>query len=174
MRKLKVFSVLCLVAFCGSCQKYYLSVCQERVDRDSLASTYVGSPDPRQANPPLGEQLIVEWQVPKDLLKDALTIALDVVYKDYEESSYIYPISHKNGSFTASLLDEDYRKKKGFLSYKAEIRKGDGSVFRTWTHQLWVQLIHLEESQTTQPDFLDQPKMDIEEEESATFFPPTS
>ena len=65
----KYASLLFLLFLFSGCQKYYLTVYQEKIDKDSLASTHVGSPDPRQKNPPKGQELIIEWQIPGEILK---------------------------------------------------------------------------------------------------------
>lgn len=163
-----------LLILSSSCQKYYLTTYQEKVDRDSLASTHVGSPDPRQKNPPKGEELILEWQIPKEILQKNPSIYLQVVYKDYSEVEKVYPIAHKAGYVVYRLVGEEFQKTKGLLAYKAELKTGDGEVFRTWQHQLFVNVIRLEEpqeetTQTTEAIYV--PEDD--EEESATFFPPT-
>jgi hypothetical protein len=161
----------------SSCQKYYLTVYQERVDRDSLASTHVGSPDPRQKNPPKGQELIIEWQIPEDILRQKPSIHLEMIYKDYSEDKKVYLISHKSGYVVYKLVDEEYKKTKGLLAYKVEIKTEDGQIFRVWQHQMWVNIIRLEEPKeeesTSEPvDEFYQPETD--EEESATFFPPES
>ncbi len=174
MKKSSLFLFLILIT---SCQKYYLTIYQEKIDQNSLASSHVGTPDPRQKNPPFGQELIIEWQVPQEVVEKKPSIHLEVIYKDYSESRFIYPISYKTGYVTYNLLGEEYKKTKGLLAYKGEIQTEDGSVFRRWQHQLWVNVIRLEDS-----DEEPEPKEEIipaadeedEEEESATFFTPTS
>lgn len=171
-RTLFLFPFLFIMA---SCQKYYLSIYQEKIDQSSLASSYVGSPDPRQKNPPTGQELIMEWQVPQEIIDKKASICLDVIYRDYSEAEFVYPISHKTGYVTYFLLDAEYKQKKGLLSYKGEIRTDDGEVFRSWQHQLWVKVIRLEDAGEEEPEEEIIPEADEqdEEEESATFFPPT-
>ena len=178
MRKCKILLFFAVLATLSGCQKYYLSICQEKIGRDYLASTPIKSPDPRQENPPFGQQLIIEWQIPKNLLKEHPLIELQIVYKDYEEASFIYPISYRTGCVVNSLLGEDFQKRKGFLSYKADIKTEDGTVFREWKHQFWVKVIRLEESHETAPakpeSTWDERDLDVEESEASGFFPPTS
>lgn len=162
--------------FISGCQKYYISICQEKIDRDYLASTYVGSPDPRQENPPLGQKLIIEWQIPKDVLQKHPMIVLQVVYQNYEESTFEYPILYKTGYVVNSLLGEEFVKRKGFLSYKAKIVLNDGSVFRNWEHQFWVDVIHLDEKVEVRIEDVDssENKESLEEPAASSFFPETS
>jgi hypothetical protein len=147
------------------------------VDRDSLASTHVGSPDPRQKNPPKGQELIIEWQIPEDILRQKPTIHLEMIYKDYSEEKKDYPITQKSGYVVYTLVGDEYKKTKGLLAYKAEIVTEDGQVFRVWQHQMWVNIIRLEEpkeEETVSEPVDELPQPETDEEESATFFPPTN
>jgi len=176
MKKYGPFLFLLFLITAG-CQKYYLTICQERVDRDNLASTHVGSPDPVQKNPPEGQELIIEWQIPEDILRQKPSIHLEMIYKDYSEEKKSYPISHKSGYVVYALLGQEYKKTKGLLAYKAEIVTEDGQIFRTWQHQMWVNIIRLEEPKEdgSAPEPVDElHDSETDEEESATFFPPES
>lgn len=131
---------LILFLFCG-CEKYYLSVKREDAGRERLASTYVGSPDPRQKHPPKGQELIMEWRLPKEALQEKLVLVLDLIYKDYTKRTICHPIDRKRGIFTYSLLNQEFKEKEGFLTYKAEIRSEEGEVLKQWKQQLWTELI---------------------------------
>ncbi len=178
MKKQSLFLIILLLAF-SSCQKYYLVIYQEKVSRESLASSHVGTPDPRLKNPPKGQELIIEWQIPREILQENPEIHLQVVYKDYSEAQFVYPIAYQSGYRVYTLLGEEFLKTKGLLSYKAELKTEDGKVYRTWQHQFWVKVIRLEESDEeegeTPPENLE-PTIPPEdsEEKSSTFFPPTS
>jgi len=170
----------CIFLLVG-CQKYYLSICQEKVDETSLASTYVGTPDPQQKNPPEGERLILEWQVPQEILRQHPYIELQVVYRNHEEETVVFsPISYRTGYVVHSLTGKKYEEKRGFLCYQAEIKTEEGIAFRSWKHQLWVKPIRVEETDVSPPEIeksVDDEATSIEqdeESESATFFPPTS
>ncbi len=130
-----------LFLFCFSCEKYYLSVKREAVDRMKLASTFVGSPDPRQKNPPKGQELILEWRLPEQALQEELVLVLSVIYKNHTEEKIRYPINRRRGVITYSVLGNDYKETEGFLTYKAEILNKDESVIKQWKQQLWTDLI---------------------------------
>lgn len=129
--------------FCG-CEKYYLSVKREMMNRNSLASTYVGSPDPRQKDPPKGQELMMEWRLPEEALQENPILVLDLIYKDYTKGKICHPIDRKRGIFTYALLNPEFREKGGFLTYKAEIRSEQGAVMKQWKGQLWAELIEIE------------------------------
>jgi len=106
-----------------------------------LASTFVGSPDPRQENPPKGQELILEWRLPEQALLEELVLVLSVIYKNHTEEKICYPINRRRGVITYSVLGKDYKETEGFLTYKAEILNKDDSVIRQWKQQLWTDLI---------------------------------
>jgi len=127
-----------------SCSTYYLSIKQQKVDPSYLASTHVNTPDPRKEHPPHGQKLIVHWQVPQSLMGEHPYILLHVIYRDYTEAVERLEIDAKRGYTTYALLGEEYEKKKGILTYKADLMTAEGKVYREWKHQLWVNLIALE------------------------------
>ncbi len=130
----------------ASCDKYYLSLRQVPVDASYLASTHVQTPDPRQANPPHGQKVVLQWSVPPELLEKKPQIIFHVIYKNHTEKEFIYPIESRLGYTVYSLLDQDYDATGGLLTYRADILTPDHKVFREWKHQLWVELITLDET----------------------------
>lgn len=142
-----LFFLLLLV--CGGCRPYYLTVMQEWVDVRYLASTHVGTPDPRQEHPPMGQKLILDWRIPKEILKKHPEVVLDLILWDYTTRQIRIPIKHGMDFKTYRLFNEEYEKTGGILTYKAEIVTEDGEVFREWKHQLWVNLITVSDVQRT-------------------------
>lgn len=138
LRTIPIFLIFIL-----GCIQYSLSVKKESVNRESLASTFVGSPDPRQANPPFGQQLIIGWRVPKN--PRDLKLVLHVLYKNYEQEVLEFPIVKRRGMEIYSLQGARYAETKGFLTYKAEIQNEEGEVLDLWKQQLWVELISLDQ-----------------------------
>ncbi len=149
MQKIQILTLLAL--FSSGCQKYYISVSQDKIDREYLASSHVATPDPNQKNPPQGDRLIVEWKVPSDLLKEKASLHLHVIYRNYTENCFIYPVTHRMDYAVYTLIGDEYKEKKGILSYKAEIIKEDGTIFTDWRHQLWTQLIQIEQEPVQEP-----------------------
>lgn len=143
----KQISLLFICLLFSGCQKYYISIAQESVTRDSLASTQLGTPDPRQKNPPTGERLIIEWKVPREYLSKEVSLCLHVIYKDYTEAYFTYPVPYRMDYVVYNLLGEDYLQKKGILTYEAELTSKEGSSLLTWKHQLWTKLIMLEDEE---------------------------
>lgn len=120
---------------------------QLHVDSTYLASTHVGTPDPRKANPPLGQKLIIDWTVPPELLTQDPKILLTLIYKNHTQEERTYAISARSGTEVYSLLNKEFEEREGLLTYRAEIVAG-GEVYKEWKHQLWVNLLTFEEETT--------------------------
>jgi hypothetical protein len=150
------FFLLLLVPFSAlfftGCRPYYLSVCQEWVDVRYLASFHAGTPDPRQAHPPIGQKLILDWRVPKEIFKRKPEVVLDLILWDYTTRQIRIPIESRMDYATYKLLNEEYEKTGGILTYKAIIVTEDGKIFREWKHQLWVNLITIDQETPASPE----------------------
>ncbi|MBP7074468.1 MAG: hypothetical protein KBA81_03680, partial [Rhabdochlamydiaceae bacterium] len=129
MSKKCIFTLLfCLFSLAG-CEKYYLSLRQVPVDVEYLASTHVGTPDPRQVDPPFGQKIVMQWAIPPEMLADKPRLIFHVIYKNHTEEEIIYPLEDRSGMEVFSVLNEQYREKGGLLTYHAEIRTQDGTVY---------------------------------------------
>jgi len=117
---------------------------QQKVDATYLASTNVGTPDPRK--PPNGQMIVAEWWIPKKVLDCAPVLRLHILFRNYTQDCVEFPIRSRAGYETYSVLNEDFKETKGLLAYKAEIVTCDGDVYCKWKHQFWVQLITIGEA----------------------------
>lgn len=131
--------------FFAGCDKYYVSIVRQNIDVNYLASSRIHTPDPRRDSPPLGEMLFVSWYVPQEIVEESAKVRLSIVFQDYSETEIEYPVEYRKDFKTYSLLGEDFLKKGGFLTYKAEVLVHN-EVYRSWKQQLWVKVIHLEEN----------------------------
>lgn len=134
-------AIFILLFILTSCQKYYVDVCRQKIGRQTLASTFVGSPDPRQKSPPKGENLILEWHVPKESLKENLKLVLNVVYQDRTQATFTHALHHRSGTWVYSLVDQEYMKKKGIFSYQVKVVTADEQSLYSWKHRMWVEII---------------------------------
>lgn len=139
---------ICLL-FLASCQKYAVVVHQQKMDISYLASTAVGSPDPRAALPINGKMMVAEWWVPRHVLDLNPVLRLSFVFRDFSEICVEFPVTKKVGYETYCIWDKDVECTGGVLTYKAEIITCDGEVFRSWKHQLWFKLITIDEESCT-------------------------
>lgn len=142
----KWLSFLTFLSFV-SCQRYYVTVSQQKINSNYLASSIVETPDPRQNHPPRGQELIVSWKLPYKLLQENPLCILKVLYRDYTEATFYHKIKNATGYWKYSLLNEKFEKKEGILTYRTEIVIGeDEKLYREWKHQLWVNLIPNQEN----------------------------
>jgi hypothetical protein len=141
-KKFNLPALFCLLLLTG-CSKYFLSLRQVPVDASYLASSHVHTPEPR--TPPHGQKIVLQWAVPPELLKQKPEIIFHVIYRNHTEKTIVYPIESRLGYEVYSLLDCDYDESGGILTYAAEIVTPDHCVYREWKHQLWVNLITLDE-----------------------------
>ncbi|MCK4934183.1 MAG: hypothetical protein KAR79_01215 [Simkaniaceae bacterium] len=114
------------------------------MNKESLASIFVKSPDPRQKKVPIGEQLIVHWKVPTRELQEGLILKLEILYKNLSQEVLEFPLGKGRGFQIYPLLDEKYLETEGFLTYKVEIVNSKGRTVKSWKQRLWTELITLD------------------------------
>ena len=141
-QRFKFFFPLLLMLLVG-CERYYLGVKRASVGGETLASRFVGSPDPRLKDPPVGQKLFVEWNLAR---KQDVTLKLYLLFKDYSQETVVYEIGERRGIYVYSLMGGKFLEKGGLMTYKAELVKED-KVIKTWEQQLWTKLIEIEEDQ---------------------------
>lgn len=127
------------------CDKYYLSLRQVPVNAAYLASSHVGTPDPHRDHPPHGQKIVLQWAVPPELLEKKPQIIFQAIYKNHTEKTFVYPIESRLGYEVYTLIDDEFDTTGGLLTYRADIMTEDKNVYRQWKHQLWVNLITLDE-----------------------------
>ena len=121
-----------------------LTVRTDYVSHEQLASYYVHTPDPRLNNPSIGQRLIVSWSIPKKLLKSReVHLEMTLRFRTREECTKIIPISRKSGTYVYALMNEDYARTKGILTYKIDLI-ADNALIEQWRHQIWTELILIE------------------------------
>jgi hypothetical protein len=132
-----------LILFTTSCYKEHLYVQQEWVDRNSLASTKVNTPDPRQANPPEGERLLVAWRFPKYLIYQEIDLILTVRFWDNSEEIIHHPISKTHGNASFNFFGEK------ILTYRIQAVNAQGEVIQNWEHHFWTELIDIDRKRSS-------------------------
>ncbi len=131
--------LLLLAAFnLVSCYKNHFYVQQEWVDRNSLASSHVHTPDPRQEHPPVGQRLLVRWDFPRSLFEKQLQLNLTVRFWDDTQKTIQQPIERKR-DFAVFFFPHDEEKK--ILTYRVEAIGKNGEIVGLWEHQFWTKLI---------------------------------
>jgi hypothetical protein len=135
---------ICLLLLLTACQRQPLLVETEYVSVRSLASHWVRTPDPHRNCPATGQRLFVSWRIPLSYLQTSdLHVELTVRFGDNSEDFQVIPISTILGTWTYSVLGDDYWNRCGIRTYRAKLI-GGGEVLECWEHQLWATLIELE------------------------------
>src|ERR1051326_7558271 len=66
-----------------SCSQSCLKIQTDYLSHKTLASYYVGTPDPRQNDPAIGQRLIIGWSVPKSYLTyDNLRLEVSIRFRN--------------------------------------------------------------------------------------------
>lgn len=169
--------ILLFLSACG--RSGSLSLMMDKIDARYLASTHVGTPDPRQVNPPHGQRIIINWFLPAKIMEKGVHINLHILFWNNTAEVVTYPLKTQRGSQQYFLLDEEFERKKGILTYKAEIITADGELYSEWKHQMWVNLILVEDEVPLPPEENPSSRLDpieeiYEEEEMSDdfFYPP--
>jgi hypothetical protein len=134
------FFALCLLCLTG-CHKNYLYVQQEWVDGNFLASSRIGTPDPRQENPPCGQRLLMSWYFPSELFEQELTLQITVRFWDNSEEQLQMPVESKWSQ--RALYFPSTEQEKRILTYRIVVRTQEGQIIETWKHHLWTELIQI-------------------------------
>lgn len=130
------------------CYKNHLYVQQEWVDRNFLASTKVGTPDPRQACPPEGQRILVAWKFPANLYYQDLQLLLTVRFWDNSEEVITYPIERRWSNTAFNFFQQK------ILTYRIQVVNRDNEIVETWEHHFWTELIDIDrnkDSVSSQP-----------------------
>lgn len=136
-----------ICVFCTGCQKSYVTVVQEKIHRKYLASSFVDSPDPLQHEPPHGRKLYVSWNIGSEYQVEDCKIQISMIFRNRSTRTIDLAPLQRRGTMVYSLLGEDYYKIQGLLTYKVELLTKKGELLAAWKHQMWVNMITLEESQ---------------------------
>jgi len=130
---------LILLTFFTACYRDHLYVQQEWVDRNFLASTKVGTPDPRQADPPEGQRILVGWRFSQNLLAEKLQLVLTVRFWDNSQEVIARPIQRSVSNTAFNFFDG-----LKILTYRIDVVNAKGDVIQTWEHQFWTKLIDID------------------------------
>lgn len=133
----------------SSCYRGHLYVQEEWVDKASLASSWVRTPDYRQEDPPVGQRLLVSWDFPISVYRRHLTLHAVVRFWDNTEKTVAYELKRRRGATDFFFRDESEEQNNKILTYRVQIRAGDGELIETWKHQLWTELIEVDKENSS-------------------------
>lgn len=116
---------------------------QEWIDREFLASSYVGTPDPRQEHPPLGQRLLVSWNFPRSIFEKHLSLSVTVRFWDDTQRTIVEPIERKRDSAVFYFPHDIPGSDKRILTYRVQAIAANGELVGHWDHQFWTELIEI-------------------------------
>ena len=121
----------------GGCQTSHLLVEREIIDEHSLASYWVGTPDPLLCAIPRGERLVFSWNIPTDLWAQSTDFSLEytVRFGTREEYKEKKRVTLRKGQIDFLLLNPEFREKRGIMTYRASLKKEEVTLVE-WFHQL--------------------------------------
>jgi len=125
------------------CYKGHLYVQQEWVDANFLASSKVGTPDPRKEHPPEGQRLIIAWDMPKSMFQQGLTAIATVRFWDQSEQVRTFPLERKRDVKAFFFLNQGFTQDRKILTYLVQIISETGDIVEVWEHPFWTELIDL-------------------------------
>lgn len=118
---------------------------QEWVDRNFLASTHVGTPDPRQEHPPEGQRLIVAWDFPRSLFQRELQLVITVLLWDQTQKIIVLPVERKRDAAAYFFPNPGLNKSgKSILTYRVQAVDKEGNLVSAWEHHLWTEWIDID------------------------------
>jgi hypothetical protein len=132
--------VLALFLFCSFSTAPYLEVRTEPLYPDYLAANQINTPDPCW-DYFFGEQIVIYYKFPFSC-RDSKNLALTIRYKNKEWEKRVFPLTRRKGYFIFRVVNDNYWKRGGLLSYKVELC-AEGCVIKTWTHHLFVEKIEV-------------------------------
>lgn len=142
MKRLFLLSLL----FCTGCAlRPHISVHSQPINKKYYASHYAKTPDPRAEKGEVGQRLIISWHIPyRDFRKHVWRAKATVQFGDRTENSFYKQIDAFEGDWILKWSGRPFIDKRGVISYKVELLQ-DGEVIDTFQHQLWCELIRLED-----------------------------
>lgn len=149
IKKISSFSLFCkalLLLSMSGCYKNHLYVQQERIDRTFLASSYVGTPDPRQAHPPEGQRLLIAWRFPYFLFQKELTLVTTVRLWNLSQEVFCQPLEQQRGSVAYYFPDDLPSNAHRILTYRLQVFDQEGEEIETWEHHFWTDLIDVDQT----------------------------
>ncbi len=145
MHLIKFLLCIVLLHILAGCSQQQLTIYTDYLSHKNLASYRVGTPDPLQAHPPIGQRLVISWKFSKATLHlGDIHLEAKIRFRNREEVTEIVSICKRSGTYYYNLLNEDFVEKGGILTYKVDLLSHD-QVLEEWRHQLWTELILFDE-----------------------------
>ena len=76
------------------------------MDISYLASSHVGTPDPRKKHPPVGQTLSIAWDFPLSIFRENLDMVVTVRFWDNKQDVFCSPIEINRGNKVYRFQDD--------------------------------------------------------------------
>ena len=130
---------------CCGCSFHRLDVQTQYLTPEYLASSHVGTPDPRRFQPPTGQRLLIQWSLcEEEISNQDLSLYLKVRYRNHKEEELLTPIRKKRGTILFEVKTPLFCETGGILTYYAAIQTPE-VIIAEWKHPLWTELIRVGE-----------------------------
>lgn len=141
------FALFTLMPLLMGCMSNHLSIQTDFLNRTNLASYYIGTPDPLQQYPLIGQRLLIQWCFPyKYFAYDDLHLRITIRFGDRSEIRKAIAIRERSGYYNYILAEQEFCEKEGIVSYKVQLI-GCNQIIEEWQHQLWAELLHIGENE---------------------------
>ena len=110
------------------------------IGKRNLASYVVNTPDPELLNPPIGQRLVINWLLPPNTACNDLQLKIFIRFRNKELLEKDLNINCSNGTYTYFVMNEDFLRTDGILSYKV-LLIANGECISEFRHQLWADVI---------------------------------
>jgi hypothetical protein len=118
----------------------------------TMASFHIDTPDPALSNPPVGQRILISWHIRKGDFygHPPYYIKLTMRYCNRKECVQWIQLYKSFGTYIYRLVDQAYFACSGIQTYKVELFH-EGQMIECWKHQLWSELIILNNNQNIGP-----------------------
>lgn len=141
---IRAFFYLLFLCGCSSSHEM-LQVQSNYITREELASSFIGTPDPKLWCPPQGQRVTINWTIPTCLWEYGdLYLVVTFRFSNQETCVKHVPLERRRGIWEYRLLDDDYFNTGGIQTYKVDLFAGE-IFLESWRHQLWAEKIVIED-----------------------------
>jgi len=131
--------------FLVSCSNSKLTVYNQTLNQQFLASFHAKTPDPRNTENFIGQRLVVRTSVSeKQMKKHHFLAKVHIQYGNRSQKTIEFILQKGSNDFIIALMNEEFKRLKGMTTYKVELFK-DGQLDDQFEHQLWSKIIDLDD-----------------------------
>ncbi|MDR3624616.1 MAG: hypothetical protein P4L16_05705 [Chlamydiales bacterium] len=119
----------------------------EALSLEYLASSVVDTPDPDRCGHYCGQQFVIVWSTMGTSCTPQYRVVISYITGTHCFEQVEIPVSGACGALRYRILNEEYKRTEGVLTYKVELFEGN-LLKATWKVRNWVDWISTEEDYT--------------------------